>query len=114
MDQAELRRRLLEQLDQTPREQARPANFRERMRYEWAEEQARLKAKVTEISRHLRETPRSISFPEMFQKVGETRSRPDVCGALMAATTQRLAQMDLQRAVDSGHRSGSRAAFAAF
>ena len=72
MDQAELRRQLREQLDQTQREQARLATLRKRMQYEWAEEVACLKARVTEINRQLHETRRAINFPEMFQKMAKT------------------------------------------
>jgi hypothetical protein len=47
MDQAELRRQLREQLDETQRELARLTTLRKHKQYEWAEEEARLKAKVT-------------------------------------------------------------------
>jgi hypothetical protein len=110
MDQAELRRQLREQLDETQREQARLMTLRKRKQYEWAEEEARLKAKVTEINRQLHDTRRPITFPEMFQKVAETRLGPDVYDALMAETAQRLAQMDRETEVDSGDGSGSREA----
>jgi hypothetical protein len=60
---------------------ARLAISRKHMQYEWAEEEARLKAKVNEINRQLRETRRAVAIPEMFQKVAETRLRPDVYGA---------------------------------
>ena len=72
MDQAELRRQLREQLDETQREMARLTTLRKRKQYEWAEEEACLKARVTEINRQLHETRRAITFPEMFQKVAET------------------------------------------
>ena len=45
MDQAELRRQLREQLDQTQREQARLATLRKRMQYEWAEEHGTVKVR---------------------------------------------------------------------
>ena len=51
MDQAELRRQLREQLDETQRELARLATLRKRMQYKWADEEAHLKARVTEINR---------------------------------------------------------------
>jgi len=38
-------------LDETQREQARLATLRKRMQYEWADEEARLKAMVTQINR---------------------------------------------------------------
>jgi hypothetical protein len=83
------------------------ATSRKRMQYEWAEEEARLKARVTEINRQLHETRRAITFPKIFQKVAETRLGRDVHGALMAETAQRLAQMDRETAVDSGDGAGS-------
>jgi hypothetical protein len=107
MDQVELRRQLLQQLDETQREQAQLATLRKRMQYEWVEEESRLKARVTEINRQLHATRRAITFPEMFENVAETRLGADVCGALMAETAQRLAQMDRETEVEPGDRVGS-------
>jgi hypothetical protein len=45
--------------------------------------------------------------PERFQKVAETRLGPDVYGALLAETAQRLAQMDRETEVESDDGSGS-------
>ena len=87
MDQAELRRQLRQQLDETQRDMARLTSLRKPMQYEWAEEEARLKAKVTEINRQLHETRRLVTFPEMFQKVAEARldldfiSSPTFCAS---------------------------------
>ena len=76
MDQVELRRQLREQLDATQREQARLAKLRKRMQYEWAEEEAPLEARVTEINRQLHETRRAITFPLMSQKLAELSRCP--------------------------------------
>jgi hypothetical protein len=44
-------------------------------------------------------TQRAISFPEMFQKLAETRLGTHVYGPMMAETMQRLAQMDRETEV---------------
>jgi hypothetical protein len=55
-----------------------------------------VRARVTEINRQLHETRRTVMFPEMLEKVAETRFETDVYGALMAETARRLAQMDCE------------------
>ncbi len=100
MDQAELRSQLRAQLDEAQRDLAKLTTLRKRQQYEWATEEENLKARINEINRQLSQLRRAVTFPEMFQKVAEMRLGPDVYRALMAETTQRLAELDRATQVD--------------
>jgi ribosomal protein S4 len=101
VDQAELRSQLRAQLDEAQRELAKLTTLRRRKQYEWAAEEENLKARINEINRQLSQLRRAVTFPEMFQKVAEMRLGADVYRALMAETTQRLAELDRATKVES-------------
>ncbi len=95
-----MRSQLRAQLDEAQRDLAKLTTLRKRKQYEWAEEEENLKARISEINRQLSQLRRAVTFPEMFQKVAELRLGPDVYRALMAETTQRLAELDRATQVD--------------